>query len=321
MLAIVMRCIPCVYTLFCAYSLGIGGVLELCARYHLVQRASHSFSSRPLVCNLLCCEHSLVVWVHESSALKAFIQHKECDLSKTIPLVIHGDDAESHRRRSFTVTTFGGVVVTQCSLWDSKILLYVLDSSRVADTTQSTLDMWVCWSLVECQLGFFLDRDPWGQEYAPHNGSRCGRVCGEWIAVLTVHKGDEKYLQKTYKSSHSAVSKNVCMSCRATSEAGDLLYTLHGPKAAHRQTLLTVTDFIRDVCGVSTWVRVPGWSPQMITHDWLHVVDLTLIPEASASALIELARENIFGAGTMDEKLRKAHIMFIRACRQHNVRT
>ena len=72
---------------------------------------------------------------------------------------------------------------------------------------------------------------------------RCGRVCGEWIAVLTVHKGDEKYLQKTYQSSHSAVSKNVCMSCRATSEAGDLLYTLHGPKAGHRHTLLTATDF------------------------------------------------------------------------------
>lgn len=59
----------------------------------------------------------------------------------------------------------------------------------------------------------------------------------------------------------------------------------------------------------------------MIAHDWLHVVDLTLIPEASASALLELARENVFGGGTMDEKLRKAHIMFIRACRQHSVRT
>ncbi|CAK9061828.1 Carrier domain-containing protein, partial [Durusdinium trenchii] len=65
---------------------------------------------------------------------------------------------------------------------------------------------------------------------------------------------------------------------------------------------------------------IPGFSSSFVQPDWLHIMDLSLIPEASASCLIELIEEgNYFGEGTGDEKLRRAFIqlraaIFINLC-------
>ena len=202
-----------------------------------------------------------------------------------------------------------------------KILLYCMDVSKCDSDTLATLDKWVCWSLLECQIGTFLDKDPWNQDYPPYAKGRSGSICGPYKAVLALHKGDEKYLQKAYKTSHTAVSEQVCMVCHASSKAGPYLYTNHGPQARHRETILDGPGFIRDVCGVLSWVKLPGWHPQVLGHDWLHIIDLSLVPEASASCLIELAEEGVFGNGALDEKLRKAHVLFSRACRVERIRT
>jgi hypothetical protein len=143
---------------------------------------------------------------------------------------------------------------------------------------------------------------------------------GGYRAVLAMHKGDEKYLQKAYKTSRSAVSRHVCMVCKASSDDGPMIYTAHGPNAAHRSTLINTDSFIEDVAGVHTWVKLPGWSPQILAHDWLHLVDLTLIPEASASALLELASEGAFGPGAMDERIRRAYRFFVQACKTNRIR-
>lgn len=271
------------------------------------------------------CVYWCVYWRHTKFCMSdkiIIIQNQDRDLSKIIPLVIHGDDADSHRRRSFTVTTMGSVTVNKTNLWDCKVLLYCFDTSRGTDLTAATLDMWVCWSLWECQMGVFFDKDPWDRDFAQHSKGRSGNICGPYKAILALHKGDEKYLQKAYRTSHTSVSQNVCMVCRATSVSGPLLYTLHGPQAEHRNTLLDGPSFITDVCGIQTWVMLPGWSTEVLGHDWLHICDLTLIPEAAASCLLELAEENMFGSdGTLDEKLRRAHVMFAKSCRHHRIRT
>ena len=204
----------------------------------------------------------------------------------------------------------------QGSMWDSRIVLYCFDETRSAQDTIATLDTWVCWSLLEAQLGHYLDVDPWGKPYPPFRSGREGLIMGGYRAVLAMHKGDEKYLQKAYKTSRSAVSRHVCMVCKASSDDGPMIYTAHGPNAAHRSTLINTASFIEDVAGVHTWVKLPGWSPQILAHDWLHLVDLTLIPEASASALLELASEGAFGPGAMDERIRRAYRFLCRLAKQ-----
>lgn len=245
---------------------------------------------------------------------------EDCDLKKTIPLVVHGDDADSHRRRNFLILTVGSLM-TGGAMFDTKFLVYCLDNSRATSETISTLDQWVVWSLTELAMGRWLDVDPYGRPHAPFDQGRCGLLADGWRAVVVVHKGDEKYIQKAYRTSHGAVSRNICIQCRATNEPGQLLYSHHGPNAVHRCTRLTTEEFIRDVCGVGNWVRLPGFHISFVQHDWLHVVDLTLVPECSASALVELVGQHVWSGGTSDERLRKAYVDFIKACKQAKIRS
>ena len=55
---------------------------------------------------------------------------KDCQLDRCVPLVVHGDGADSHRRRSFLVLTMGSLVVSgnfgianfYCTAWTSPVL-------------------------------------------------------------------------------------------------------------------------------------------------------------------------------------------------------
>ena len=166
-----------------------------------------------------------------------------------------------------------------------------------------------------------MDKDPWGRSLAAFDtGKRQGLIAGGYKGILCYHKGDEKYHQKVYRASHGAVSRNVCVTCRATND-GDMVYTAHGINAIHRTTRLSTEEFITGVCGTRTLVGVPGWHVGMLCYDWLHVVDLTVIPEVAASCLVELTEESTFGhASTADERLRLAFVAFTKACKRAGVR-
>lgn len=248
------------------------------------------------------------------------IKKKECDLGRTVPLVLHGDDADSHRRRSFCIVTLASLTVN-ANMFDSKYLLYITDGSRCVDETYATLDTWLSWSLIELQLGNYLDIDPFGEQHKPYTSGRSGPIASGWRGVVVFYKGDEKYVQRCFKASHSAVSQNCCFVCLASLSDGPLLYTHHGRCAAHRRTLLTTEQFITRVVGIRTYIAIPGFHVQMLTYDWLHIVDLCIIPETAASTLIELVRENVFGGGsTQDERLRYAFVLFTKACKKAKVR-
>ena len=210
-------------------------------------------------------------------------------------------------------------MVTGKSFWLSKYLLYCLDNSQATTDTMLALDMYLTWSFLELQTGTFLDVDPWNFRL-PHRASK-GVIADGWKGILVCHKGDEKYIQRTYQTSHSAVSKNVCIHCHASNEEGPLLYTQHGWNAFHRTTLLSTPDFIHKVQGSGTFVWLPGWHIGTLCLDWLHLVDLTVIPETAASCLVELAAEGCFGhASTADERLRLGFISFTKWCKEAKIR-
>ena len=208
-------------------------------------------------------------------------------------------------------------------MYDSRLILWCLDNAQATSSTQHTLETWLCWSLIECQQGHFLDVNPWGEAHDPyHTHNRRGPVAGDWKLVMVYHKGDEVYMQKAYRPANSWVSHNCCLVCRASQHDPELLYTHHGPNAAHRSTKLSSQDFIEHVARVQTFTTIPGWSIDCVQFDWLHIVDLAISPECSASALIELIKEGCFGeGGTPDEKLRKAFVEFCTACKQCGIRS
>ena len=155
------------------------------------------------------------------------------DLSKTIPILIHGDDADSHRRRTFGLVTFGSAVC-HGEFWDCRVPVYVVDNHQTTSETTAVLDTWLAYSLTELQCGHFLDRGPFGEELP----DRTGLIAGGWRGVYVIHKGDEKWMQKCFKTLHSAVGNFVCIGCKATA-SGQGVYTEHGPTASHRATILS----------------------------------------------------------------------------------
>ena len=203
-----------------------------------------------------------------------------------IPLAIHGDDGESHRRRSFCITTFCSLTAEYGQFWDNKFLISVEDNSQCTIETHQTLSAWVAWSITELQLGHFLDIGPFQEPYPRFHHGRSGPIAGSYRGILVVHKGDEKFIQKEYHTSRSWVSKSVCLLCGASRHNEQLLYTHFGPQAAHRQCKVTSETFISQISRTQTFTRIPGWSIFLVQHDWLHVVDLSIIPECAASALM-----------------------------------
>ena len=92
------------------------------------------------------------------------------------------------------------------------------------------------------------------------------------------HKGDEKWMQKWFKTLHSAVSNFVCIARKATAP-GPGIYTEHGPTTSHRATLLSIEQFLEHVSSQQTFMRTPGFSRSFVQPDWLHICLIELIEE------------------------------------------
>ena len=85
--------------------------------------------------------------------------------------------------------------------------------------------------------------------------------------------------------------------------------------------MFTTEQFIREGCGPNPFVHMPGWHVDVLVNDVLHVLDLSLIPDAAASALLELSEvAGTWEGGTQDERLRNAYVDFRNLCSQHRIR-
>ena len=234
---------------------------------------------------------------------------------------MHADDGECHRRRSFTICSCGSVTVGDLGPWDSRYVLYCLDASKSTDATLDCLDSWVCWSFVELMHGKWLGHDPWSTKLERRAGMNGKELANGYRGILVFHRGDEKYLQKAYHFSVAWNSERICWRCKASRiSTSPLLYTLFGPHAEHRDTLLDLNDYIKQ-CGPNPWVRLPGFHQSMVCFDLLHIFDLSVVPDAAASALMELSETSeVWPGASQDERLRMAHAQFAQLCRQHRVR-
>lgn len=204
---------------------------------------------------------------------------EDCDLQYCVPLLFHGDDADSHRRRSFYTCTISSPLCSQTNSWDTRILLCTLDNSKALPETFDAIDTWLVYGLTELQEGKFMTVDPWGRHC---DRGFTGRICGPYVGILVGMKGDEKFIQRALKVVASPISDGVCMYCKA-SQTGQYMYTYHGEYADHRSTLVSNLEFFQSGCRMNAWIRLPGFHLSRVFLDWLHLVDLSLTPECAAS--------------------------------------
>ena len=206
------------------------------------------------------------------------------NLSKCVPLILHGDDAESHRRRSFMICSFASLLVKGSSPWESRLLCYCLDSFQNVWRNvehHGQLD-----GVVPCRLmsGGIWTKDHGERLFLAEKVLEGKELAGGWRAVLCAHRGDEKYLAKAYHIGVSWLSQQVCWTCKASRMSTSSLYIPIWTKCAASNTFLTTSDFIQ-LCKPNPWVRLPGGHVDVMTYDLLHVFDLTLVPDAAASVL------------------------------------
>ena len=262
-------------------TVGSGSFLGCPKIKRLVSKSPHLVSSRflPLSSFFFECINRSMHKSHHISCDLAHVGIRMKISAKIFPILCHGDDAESHRRRSFTVVTMASPLTGGKSSWDLRFLLYVMDVSRAITETYDTLDSWLVYGLTELQEGRFMNVDLYGN---PCERKVSGPICGPFKGVLFGLKGDQKYLQRALKLKTSWVSESCCMYCGATN-SGPLVYTSFGEHAPHRATLQTTHGFMTHGCAPNAWLRLPGFSLSMVLTDWLHLVDLALTPEVSAS--------------------------------------
>lgn len=181
------------------------------------------------------------------------------------------------------VFSFGSALVGG-SPFECRYVCYVLDNARACSSSYDCLDSWLVWSFTELATGRWLQHSPWNEPMNHRSGIAGERIAGPWRGILVAIRGDEKALAKLFHFRRTWVSHNVCGSCMASRVPGSpLLYTQYGETAEHRKTLLDMNQFVAELCDSNAWVRLPGFLPWMVHYDWLHIFDLAMLPDASAS--------------------------------------
>ena len=209
---------------------------------------------------------------------------KETDLRKCIPIIVHGDDAESHRRRSFMVTSWASLLTTNSSIWE------LVCSPTPWTTRDHATKPKIPWTHGWCGHWWsWWQGDIW-------KGDR-GRKSSQGERIWVVRKllmatgpywwhivETRSIWWKSTICVYHGCPGNCCWSCHASRIRGSpMLFTHFGPNAVHRTTMVDTTEFIQSTCTANAWVRLPGWHTEVLTYDFLYVFDPTLVPDAAAS--------------------------------------
>ena len=99
------------------------------------------------------------------------------------------------------------------------------------------------------------------------------------------------------RGSWHSTRRLVCQYCSAVralapSEEQSMLFTATGDGAAWKRTLLQSKSDWEAVHGASPMTSIPGFAPQRIYCDVLHIMDLQVIPDCLLSSLLELSDQS-----------------------------
>ena len=132
-------------------------------------------------------------------------------MSYIVPIELHGDDADAHRRRTCLVVSWQSAVTKGATI-DCIFPAYCVDNNQATEETASQLDMALVWSLQQMSAGTLFEHDHWGNTTTPLVS---GAIAGPWRACWVGTKGDQAFIKKSFKLSGSWVSKHVCYACKA----------------------------------------------------------------------------------------------------------
>jgi hypothetical protein len=212
---------------------------------------------------------------------------------RTVPLRIHGDDAESWRDTPLTVISCASFSPGKLV----RLLVAVIPKNNHwrndgKDVTLQVIGKYLAWSIAQLQCGRFAPTEFGGQNPQARGGELIAN--GMWRAVYTMSTGDLVYLLDFYgwDTNHR---RNLCCAFCGAARKGELAYYNPLGDAPWLATLMSTTQY-KEVNGWSGLCHLPGWDISSVAGDLMHLVYIGLGEDVAGEAVMCLAREGNWSA-------------------------
>lgn len=217
------------------------------------------------------------------------------DMTKVIPLLVHGDGAQHAEHDSLFAISFRSLL-TALSVKDSQFLCAgICKSSKTADTLP---EIWrhLCWSFGAMAAGTHPLKDADGKPFQP--GTYRHSVAGSPLtkqgfrAVVWVLAGDMEYFQNELGLPHHACNE-PCAWCECNKS--DIPWNDFRDRAAWRSRIRTAQQHLEDPITDHCVMEIPGVNFFSLHLDVLHVLDLGVTSHAVGNLLWELCVDSLEG--------------------------
>ena len=226
------------------------------------------------------------------------------DLSKTIPMGLHGDGAPYAKTDSIFVITWNSLV-GQGATAKKRFVFTILRKSEMNRRTLDTVFRIFAWSM-NILLSGVTPAASWVGR-ALKDGGR--DLASGWCGAMCQVRGDWDFYREVFNFPAWNTAIRMCWMCQASSTIRNLAWTDLGPDAGWRATRWTH-------CGYLAYLRAAGLlAPALLTAvlglrlecimvDVLHTVDQGVASHIIGNVFWLIAiRRAAFGKGTYEQKI------------------
>ena len=229
------------------------------------------------------------------------------DLSKTIPLGLHGDAGPFTKTDSLFVISWNSLVGRGATA-KKRFVFTVLRKSEMQKTR--TLEfVWkiFAWSM-NTMLSGVMPTLSW--DGRPLQGGGTSLADG-WCGAMCQVRGDWDFYREVFQFPQWNCNERMCFMCQASSTTRRLAWTQLGPDAGWRDTRWTHESYLAFLVAAAMFVptlltAVTGLRLECIMIDVLHAVDLGITSHIIGNVFWLIAiRRNAFGCKNNEDRIKK----------------
>lgn len=253
-------------------------------------------------------------WEELRRGTPTFAQHPAyaevgAQLSHTVPLRIHGDGAQFSQTESMIAMTWASCVAASGSPFHNRFLMLAVPKALLRVGSLDQILQPIAWSLAVLLDGTHPHTDfrgrPWpdGSKRQRLAGTR---LAGPWCAGIVDVVGDWQWICELLHVPYWSADA-MCWECCAT-QAGHLQFCDFRREAPWRNTTRTSQDLfaLQPAHRQCPLLLIPGFSIDCVRWDTMHTVNLGVALWVVAGVLLHCARQEVFGQGTLADRLKVA---------------
>ena len=230
------------------------------------------------------------------------------DRARFLPLQLFGDDGCLKKSRVYRTLTWFPATHTSLETMESRIPTYCLPShSAILDVTDVDVQEAVVWSFCSWLTGRMPQTNHLQESFEKGTtrymmGQQRQCIAGGHTGVYVGTLADQLWMLQHYRFNQSWMKTDCCNQCFAQNASGflDFSQSIDFPARDHGDYMAS------GGARISALTRIPGFHLSLCRGEGMHAGPLGSMPDAVASALVELADEGRFGCsdiGRWDDRL------------------